>query len=275
MSATGEVAPRAAGLLAAIVAAARRIVEVRRAREPLAELVRRASTVELRPGAFRSAVVRPGGVNVIAECKRRSPSRGILRPAYDPAAIARAYEAAGAAAVSVLTEPAFFDGSLEHVREVRRASRLPVLRKDFIVDEYQIWEARAAGADAVLLIVRALGASDLGRLHREAREAGLDVLVEIHDDAELEPALAAGATIVGVNSRDLQTLSVDPAVVRRLAGRIPPGVAAVAESGIRAARDVAELRRAGYSAFLIGEHLMTSADPGETLRALRGEAASV
>jgi indole-3-glycerol phosphate synthase len=126
----------------------------------------------------------------------------------------------------------------------------------------------------VLLIVRALGAGDLGRLHREAREAGLDVLVEIHDDAELEPALAAGATIVGVNSRDLQTLSVDPAVVRRLAGRIPPGVAAVAESGIRAARDVAELRRAGYSAFLIGEHLMTSADPGETLRALLGEAAS-
>jgi indole-3-glycerol phosphate synthase len=263
-----DAAPQPADLLATIVAATRRVVEVRAGREPLAELERRARAVTPRPGAFREAVARPERVNVIAECKRRSPSRGILRRDYDPAAVARAYEGAGAAAVSVLTEPMFFDGSLDHLNHVRRACQLPVLRKDFIVDDYQIWEARAAGADALLLIVSALGERELSRLHATARDAGLDVLVEVHDVAELQPALAAGATLIGVNSRSLRTLAVDGDVGRRVIERMPSGVVAVAESGLQSVDDVVRLRRAGYSAFLIGEYLVGSPDPGERLRAL-------
>jgi indole-3-glycerol phosphate synthase len=263
-----EAAIQPADFLATIVAATRRVIEVRAGLEPASELERRAAAVPARPGLFRHALMRSDRVNVIAECKRRSPSRGILRREYDPAGIARAYEAAGAAAVSVLTEPTFFDGSLDHLRDVRRASGIPVLRKDFIVDDYQIWEARAAGADAVLLIVSALGERELTRLHSKAREAGLDVLVEVHDAAELKPALSAGATIVGVNSRSLRTLTVDLEISRRVIDRIPSGVVAVAESGLRTADDIVRLRRAGYAAFLIGEHLMTTPDPGETLRRL-------
>ena len=266
--AMSDAATHPADLLATIVAAARRMIEVRSEREPASVLERRAAAVPARPGLFRDALRRSDRVNVIAECKRRSPSRGVLRREYDPAGIARAYEAAGAAAVSVLTEPTFFDGSLEHLRDVRRASGIPVLRKDFIVDDYQICEARAAGADAVLLIVSALGERELTRLHSKARDAGLDVLVEVHDASELGPALSAGATIIGVNSRNLRTLAVDMDISRRVIEQIPSGVVAVAESGLRTADDIARLRHAGYAAFLIGEHLMTTPDPVETLRTL-------
>src|SRR5687767_2531298 len=175
----------------------------------MAEMERRAAAVEPRPGVFKSALERTDRCNVIAECKRRSPSRGVLRPVYDPAAIARGYDGAGAAALSVLTEPAFFDGSLEHLAAARSATSLPILRKDFIVDPYQIFEARAAGADAILLIVAALRHPALTRLHDTAVAAGLDVLVEVHDLAEISAALDAGASIVGVNNRNLRTLSVD------------------------------------------------------------------
>jgi indole-3-glycerol phosphate synthase len=274
MSVTDAAALYGSDLLATIVAATRRTVEVRAEREPLSKVVERAAAVPVRPGVFRDALARAERVNVVAECKRRSPSRGILRGEYDPAVIAQAYERAGAAALSVLTEPTFFDGSLDHLRAVRRASRVPVLRKDFIVDEYQIWEARAAGADAVLLIVSALGDRELSRLHAQAREAGLDVLVEVHDVAELAPALASGATLIGVNSRNLRTLTMDADVGSRVIERIPSGVVAVAESGLRSASDIIRLRRAGYSAFLIGEYLMTSADPGNTLRTLLARVAA-
>jgi indole-3-glycerol phosphate synthase len=207
-------------------------------------------------------------VSVIAECKRRSPSRGVLRANYDPAAIARSYERHGAAAVSVLTEPTFFDGSLEHLAAVRQATALPVLRKDFIVDPYQIVEARASGADAVLLIVAALSPATLKSLHARAVDAGLDVLVEVHGIEELPVALDAGARIIGVNNRNLRTLAVGIDISERVMDRLPNGLVAVAESGLKTSEDLLRLRRAGYHAFLIGERLMTAQDPGEALEEL-------
>src|SRR5947199_154237 len=196
-------------LLAAIVAATRRIVEVRQEAEPLAALAGRAAAAPSRQGRFFAAVSRRDAVNVIAECKRRSPSKGVLCAEYDPAAIARGYAQSGAAAISVLTEPTFFDGSLDDLRAVRAAVELPLLRKDFILSEYQLLEARAAGADAVLLIVAALRPVELKVLHEHAIGHGLDVLVEVHNTTELAIALDAGAQIVGVNNRNLRTLEVD------------------------------------------------------------------
>ena len=255
-------------LLGAIVASVRRQVEVRRERETPATLERRAAAGAPRGAAFAAALSAVGRRNVIAECKRRSPSRGVLRAHYDPAAIAAAYQAAGAAAVSVLTEPTFFDGSLEHLAAVRAAVDLPVLRKDFIVDEYQLLEARAAGADAVLLIVAALDEASLRRLLARATSLGLAALVEVRDDREVSIALEAGATLVGVNTRDLRTLRVDPAVALALIPLIPRGVTAVAESGLRCADDLRRLQASGYNAFLVGERLMSAGAPGEALAAL-------
>ncbi len=269
MTSTAE----APDLLAAIVAATRRMVEMRAGQIPINELDRRAADVEPRRGCFRAALSRADRVNVIAECKRRSPSRGVLKADYDPAAIARGYESAGAAAISVLTEPAFFDGHLDHLAAVRRETALPVLRKDFIVDPYQILEARAAGADAILLIVAALPPAVLERLHRTASEAGLDVLVEIHDLVELPLALDAGASIVGVNNRNLRTLAVNTDVSREAIELIPDGVIAVAESGLQTGVDLRNLKNAGYDAFLIGERFMSAGDPGDALAGLLRSAA--
>jgi indole-3-glycerol phosphate synthase len=255
-------------LLATIVAAARRIVEVRSAQIPLGEIERQLTKVEPRPGAFRRALERRDRVNVIAECKRRSPLRGVLKANYDPATIAKAYDEANAAAISVLTEPTFFDGSLDHLAAVRKVTSLPILRKDFIVDEYQILEARAAGADAVLLIVAALTPQALQRLHRTAVEAGLDVLVEVHELGELSIALDAGASMVGVNNRNLRTLRVDASVCVEMVEQIPDAVVAVAESGLKTSDDLRRLRDGGYDAFLVGERFMTVDDPGSALREL-------
>jgi indole-3-glycerol phosphate synthase len=260
-------------LLAAIVAATQRIVAVRSAEVPLAELERRASGVERRKGSFAAALSRTDRLNVIAECKRRSPSRGVLKTDYDPAAIAKGYERAGAAAISVVTEPAFFDGHLNHLIAVRQVTDLPILRKDFIVDRYQILEARASGADAILLIVAVLTQPGLRELHHAATDAGLDVLVEIHDLAELPRALDAGASIVGVNNRNLRTLGVDTEVSHRAIDLIPEDVIAVAESGLKTAGDLRQLKRAAYDAFLIGERFMSTDDPGAALaELLRGAA---
>ena len=181
---------------------------------------------------------------------------------------AQAYARGGAAAISVLTEPSFFDGALAHLAAVRAGVEVPLLRKDFVVDEYQLLEARLAGADAVLLIVSALTPADLARLHAAAQALGLAVLVEVHDEHELDVALQAGASIVGVNNRNLRTLAVDTGVSARLGPRIPDHVVAVSESGLSGPDDVARLRQAGYGAFLVGERLMTTADPEGTLRAL-------
>ena len=259
-------------LLETIVAAARRIVEVREAARPVDMLAR--AQVRTPDGAQFARSLRSGPElqhpRVIAECKRRSPSKGILRRQYAPAAHARAYAEAGAAAISVLTEPTFFDGSLDHLREVRAAVGLPLLRKDFIVSEYQLLEAAVCGADAVLLIVAALEQHDLVRLLRAAESLQLAALVEVHDRPELDRAVDAGAAIVGVNSRNLRTLSVDPGVLDAVAEALPPHVTAVAESGIRLPADIERLSRAGYHAYLVGERLITQPDPGAALRELRG-----
>jgi indole-3-glycerol phosphate synthase len=255
-------------LLSAIVAATCRIVEVRSERVPYAKMASLAAAVAPRPGAFRSALTRADRLNVIAECKRRSPSRGVLRRDYDPAAIATAYDVAGAAAISVLTEPTFFDGAMDHLAAVRQVTELPILRKDFIVDPYQIVEARASGADAVLLIVAALSPETLKNLHRAAVDAGLDVLVEVHAVQELAIAVDIGATVIGVNNRNLRTLEVNTSVSSEIIELIADDVVAVAESGLRVADDLRRLQKSGYDAFLIGERFMTADNPGAALQEL-------
>ncbi|HZM92371.1 MAG TPA: indole-3-glycerol phosphate synthase TrpC [Vicinamibacterales bacterium] len=257
-------------LLGAIVAATKKITAVRRERESLASLERRAAAAEPRGEAFLTALSKTGRANVIAECKRRSPSRGVLAVDYDAVAIARKYEAGGAAAISVLTEPTFFDGSLEHLAAVRQAVRLPLLRKDFIVDEYQLFEARANGADAALLIAAALEQPDLVRLQRRAWELGLAALVEVHDEDELTRSIDSGARIIGVNNRNLRTLAVDVAASRRLGVRLPADVVGVSESGLTNRADLEELASQGYRAFLIGERFMTSPDPAAAIAELLG-----
>ena len=257
-------------LLGAIVAATRTRVAAAASRVPardLEETIARAAPTK----GFAASVSR-AGIRVIAECKRRSPSRGVLRQAYDPVSNARGYAEAGAAAISVLTEPTFFDGSLAHLTDVRAAVDVPLLRKDFVVDRYQLLEARAAGADAVLLIVAALEDAALVTLSHDAEALGLDVLVEVHDEDELERATRAGARLIGVNNRNLRTLTVDVDASFRLGPKMPAGAVAVAESGLKTAADLVALAGVGYGAFLIGERFMTTPDPGAALAALLSEA---
>ncbi len=261
-----------ADLLGTIIAATRRITEVRADREPLRELAARAEARAPRPGVFTAALSRTDRFNIIAECKRRSPSRGVLRPDYDAVSIARAYTTAGAAAISVLTEPTFFDGALEHLADVRDAVDTPLLRKDFIVSEYQLLEARAAGADAALLIVAALTPSELTQLAQTAGALGLDTLVEVHSADELSIAIDSGARIIGVNNRNLRTLVVDVHASEALVSMMPKGVVAVSESGLKTSADLSRLSKLGYGAFLIGERFMTAADPGAALGQLLGGA---
>ena len=255
-------------VLDAIVAATRRRVAVAIERDAPAVLERRALAVQPHGDRFAQALKSDSTLNIIAECKRRSPSRGVLRTSYDAAEIARAYEHAGAAAISVLTEPGFFDGSLEHLSAVRDVVSLPLLRKDFIVHEYQLLEARAAGADAILLIVSALTDDELAGLLEKARVLGLAALVEVHTVEECDRAIAAGATIVGVNNRNLKTLEVDLDASHAIARRLPANVTGVSESGLKTAADLHAMRSLGYRAFLIGERFMIEADPGVALAAL-------
>jgi indole-3-glycerol phosphate synthase len=272
-----------ADVLAAIVAATRRSVEVRREQRPIAELEAAAAARGRQPRGdlfeanLRAAATDARPFNVIAECKRRSPSRGVLRAEYDPAVIAKSYADAGAAAISVLTEPTFFDGALDHLEAVRAAvpASLPLLRKDFIIDEYQLLEARAAGADAILLIIAALDDATLRTLLAGAAAQGLAALVEVHTADELTRAQDAGARLIGVNSRNLKTLTVSLDTLFALAEqmqqtmqRLGTSTTAVAESGIRTRADLDALRSAGYSAFLVGERFMTDADPGAALKRL-------
>ena len=256
-------------LLAAITASARKSAEVReRARD--SEVREAAAGGAPRGDEFLSRLrgTAGGRVPIIAECKRRSPSRGILRHPYDPVAIAAGYEAAGAAAISILTEPTFFDGALDHLSAVRDRVGIPLLRKDFIATPFQIVEARAAGADAVLLIVGALHPTALAALMAEAAVQKLAALVEVHSREELRVALDNGATLVGVNSRNLKTLEVDLRVFDELIDDVPEHVTVVAESGLREAVDLRRLRVGGYDAFLIGERFMTTPNPGEALAEL-------
>jgi indole-3-glycerol phosphate synthase len=257
-------------LLRTIVAATQQITDTRRAQEPASALERRALARTPQGDRFEAALGMAGRVNVIAECKRRSPSRGVLAAQYDPVAIARKYEEGGAAAISVLTEPTFFDGALAHLTAVREAINLPLLRKDFVVDDYQLLEARAAGADAVLLIVAALEQSDLDRLQSRAWELGLAALVEVHDEEELARAIGSGARLIGVNNRNLRTLTVDVSASDRLAAKLPAGVVGVSESGLQTRGDLERLATAGYRAFLIGERFMTDPDPARAIADLIG-----
>ena len=224
------------------------------------------------PRPFRTVLARPAGapMRVIAEIKRASPSAGPIRPGADPAAIAREYAAAGATAISVLTDKQFFDGDLAYLGVVRRACSLPLLRKDFIIDPLQIAEARAAGADAVLLIAAAFPAGDvrLSDCVLVAAGLGLDVLVEVHDERELDQALSARAQLIGVNHRNLRTFEIDMTLTERIAKRVPSGTVLVAESGIRTAADVRRLGDAGAHAVLVGEQLMRAPSPGAALREL-------
>lgn len=257
-------------LLMAIVDATKRTVELRRERDPEAIIERRAARMEPRGATFEAELCVKHRVNIIAECKRRSPSHGVLVPDYDPTVLAKAYVRAGAVAISVLTEPTFFDGALAHLKAVRSSVAAPLLRKDFIVDKYQLIEARAAGADAVLLIVSALTQSELLNLSKKAGEIGLAVLVEVHDEEELSRAVDAGARIIGVNNRNLRTLVVDVDTSLRLAVKLPSEVIGVSESGLSALDDIKKLSRAGYRGFLIGERLITNPDPAATLATLTG-----
>lgn len=247
-------------------------------REELAAAKRRRGPRELAAAAaaapaplgFRAALASGEAPRVIAEVKRRSPSKGLIREDFDPVAIARTYAENGAAAISVLTDEHYFGGHLDFLVRIRERVGIPLLRKDFVVDPYQLDEARAAGADAALLIVAALEPDALEALHVHARGLGLDVLVEVHDEAEMAQAARIGADLVGINNRDLRTFVTDLATTERLAPGAPAGAVLVAESGILTVGDVARLARAGASAYLVGESLMREPDVGLALRSLRG-----
>ena len=220
-------------------------------------------------GATRGfgAALRQPGLSVIAEVKRKSPAKGILNQTVDPAEQAALYAQAGPRAVSVLTDQRFFGGTNQDVEAVRRRIELPILRKDFTIDEYHVYEARAIGADAILLIVRALEQAQLTDFQALAHELGLDVLVEVHNEAELDRAVQASARIVGINNRDLATMTVDVATTTRLRPLAPKGVTLVSESGISSPEDVRTVTSAGVDAILVGEALMSAGDPSATLRA--------
>jgi indole-3-glycerol phosphate synthase len=237
---------------------------------PVGSLIERAGAEPpVRP--FGAALRGTGSLAVIAEIKRRSPSKGALNADLDPASLAHAYAAGGAAALSVLTDAEFFGGSPDDLRAARGAVDLPVLRKDFTVSAHDVADARLMGADCVLLIAAALEPVELKELHALAVDIGLDVLVEIHDEHELAVAVDIGASIVGVNQRDLVTFAVDPERALRMAGLIPRDVVRVAESGVRGADDAGALAAAGYDAVLVGETLVTATDPAAVIRTLKGD----
>jgi indole-3-glycerol phosphate synthase len=220
--------------------------------------------------AFRSALQKDG-INIIAEFKRRSPSKGMIREGANPSDIARAYQAGGAVAMSVLTEEDYFAGSLDDLRQVKAVVDLPVLRKDFIVDEYQVYESAAAGADAILLIVAVLDDEELLRLRRLAEDGlYMDALVEVHTSDEMKRAAACGAKLIGVNNRDLRTFEVSLDTSLRLAREAPAEAVLISESGLKNSDDLRRLYDAGYRGFLIGETLMRAEDPGHALRSFRG-----
>ena len=247
--------------------------------EEVEDAKRRVSPEKMRAAAEQAPEVRPFGralagapaPAIIAEVKRRSPSKGLIRPNFDAVSIARAYQEGGAAAISVLTDQDFFGGELGFLNQIRQEVDLPLLRKDFLIDAYQVDEARVFGADAILLIVAALSPDDLKDLHDRARALGLDALVEVHDESELDLALAAGARLIGVNNRDLRTFEVDLAVSERVAARLGAHseVLLVAESGISGPRDIQRLSAAGARAYLVGESLMRQSNVREALEEMR------
>jgi indole-3-glycerol phosphate synthase len=258
-----------ANILDQIVVAKHREVAAAVARMPLEELeVQAAEAPPVRD--FRAALAGPGPIRLLAEVKKASPSAGVLRADFDPIAIARTYQAHGASALSVLTDTGYFQGHLSYLARIRASVAIPLLRKDFVIDEYQIVEARMAGADAVLLIAEILDDAQLSALLERARSLGMSALVEFHDPANLPRVLASGADLVGVNNRDLTRFVTDLDLTLRLRDRIPPDVVLVSESGIRTRADVERLQQAGVSAILVGESLMRAPDIGEAVEILLG-----
>jgi len=256
-------------MLDKIVAQTRRRIEASQSRLPLLEIKRRVSQADP-PRPFQKAL-KAAGFGLIAEVKRASPSHGRLRPALDAAEMARLYARAGAHAVSILTEPDFFQGCLEDLKAAREAMNLPLLRKDFILEPYQVYEARVYGADAILLIVAILPPKKLSQLLSLSQELVMDALVEVHQEAEVATALKANARIIGINNRNLQDFSVDLKTTLRLRPLIPPDILVVSESGIHSHADVDLLRQTGVDAVLIGEALVTSSDPLAKIRELLGQ----
>jgi indole-3-glycerol phosphate synthase len=252
-----------------IIAHKRGEVQAAKAKTPLDKLQKSVTPRE--PGTFVKALSVPGRTCLIAEIKKASPSRGLLRADFDPSELARTYEESGASAISVLTDAKYFQGDASHLKQAKAVSRLPVLRKDFIVDAYQIWESVAIGADAILLIVAALGKDRLCDYVQKAYEAGLDALVEVHDKKQLDMALLAGARIIGINNRDLRTFRTHLEVTLRLAPEVPDGNIIVSESGIHTREDVRKVAHAGVHAILVGEALVTSTDIPGKIRELIGD----
>ena len=257
-------------ILQTILAKKREEVEAARAAEPLREIEARARRAPP-PRDFVRALrekIRAGEPAVIAEIKKASPSKGLLRASFDPAGIARSYQDGGAACLSVLTDKEFFQGANEHLQQAREACTLPVLRKDFLIEPWQIFEARALGADCVLLIAAALARQDMRGLEALARELGMAVLVEAHDASELESALGLETPLIGINNRDLRSFATRLETTLDLVERVPPGRIVVTESGILERADVARMRERSVNAFLVGEAFMRASDPGGALRAL-------
>jgi len=259
---------RAGGILDRIVD--RRLERLEEARQLVSQedLIARCAAMKDAAPSFREALSRTERINIIAEIKRQSPSKGVIREDFNHLAIAEAYATAGAAAMSVLTEEDFFGGSLRFLTEIHQRVDVPLLRKDFIIDEYQIYEAKAAGASAMLLITAILNDELLTKFIQLAEEVNLDALVEVHSETEMRRAAAVGAKLIGVNNRDLTTFKVDLETSLHLAGIAPDDALLVSESGITSREDIQELRAAGYQAFLIGEHFMLQNDVGAALRKL-------
>jgi len=257
-------------ILSKILEEKRREVEEARKRISLGDLKKKAEALYI-SSMFKKNISRKGHINLIAEVKKSSPSRGIIRADFDPLKIAMAYHAAGAAAISVLTDERFFDGRLEYLKMIKERVTLPVLRKDFIIDEYQIYETAAAGADAMLLIAQILTREELNRYTGLCKDMGMDVLVEVHNEEDVDKALGSSASVIGINNRDLATFNVDITTTQRLIRMIPDSKTIVSESGIETYEQVMFLKSLGVNAVLIGETFMRAENIGEKVRELMRE----
>lgn len=252
-------------ILSRIIEEKKRNIEDAKKAKPAEELMREIKNVCVR-SSFKKNISRPHHMNLIAEIKKASPSRGILRGDFNPSRIAVTYQAGGASAISVLTDERFFEGRLEYIKKIKENISLPILRKDFIIDEYQIYESVAAGADAILLIAELLSSNELSHFYSIASSLGLDVLMEVHNEEDVEKALATGASMIGINNRDLHTFKIDIGVTQKLVRLLPQNKIKVSESGIRSHEDVMLLKSVGVNAVLIGEAFMEADDIASKMR---------